>query len=198
MPATNTTKKRVTLHNQRTSRRTGKAFTTKHNDRNFDTTQAKHIDQTRIENNIYWRWDAPSPYQPKNGVKHKTFDKAEDEFYKAMFSTFLESKNRRRRASRHKTQTMRQYRKNRISCPEETLFYIGNRSNHVEPELLTEVLKEYIAWQKQCVAEMLRLIKDNGVVFYNNKNRVQHGLLEDRSEILRDSQPAVLRGLFLC
>ena len=44
---------------------------------------------------------------------------------------------------------MRQYRKNRISCPEETLFYIGNRSKHVEPELLTEVLKEYIAWQKE-------------------------------------------------
>ena len=45
---------------------------------------------------------------------------------------------------------------------------------------------EYIAWQKQCVAEMLRLIKDDGVVFYNNKNRVQHGLLEDRSEILQE------------
>ena len=44
---------------------------------------------------------------------------------------------------------------------------------------------DYIAWQRACVAEMCRLIKDDGAVFYNNKNRVQNGLLEDRGEILR-------------
>ena len=44
---------------------------------------------------------------------------------------------------------------------------------------------EYIAWQRECVAEMCRIIKDDGAVFYNNKNRVQNGLLEDRGEILR-------------
>lgn len=44
---------------------------------------------------------------------------------------------------------------------------------------------EYIAWQRECVAEMCRIIKDDGVIFYNNKNRVQNGLLEDRSEIVR-------------
>ncbi len=45
---------------------------------------------------------------------------------------------------------------------------------------------EYIKWQKQCVAEMYRLIKDDGAIFYNNKNRVQAGLLQDRGEIVRD------------
>lgn len=44
----------------------------------------------------------------------------------------------------------------------------------------------YIEWQKQCVAEMYRLIKDDGVIFYNNKNRVQAGLLQDRREIVMD------------
>lgn len=44
---------------------------------------------------------------------------------------------------------------------------------------------DYIAWQRACVAEMCRLIKDDGAIFYNNKNRVQNGLLEDRGEILR-------------
>lgn len=43
----------------------------------------------------------------------------------------------------------------------------------------------YIEWQKECVREMLRLIKDDGVIFYNNKNRVQGGLLQDRGEIVR-------------
>ena len=44
---------------------------------------------------------------------------------------------------------------------------------------------EYVAWQRECVAEMVRLIKDDGAVFYNNKNRVQGGLLQDRGEIVR-------------
>lgn len=43
---------------------------------------------------------------------------------------------------------------------------------------------EYIKWQRECVAEMVRLIKDDGAVFYNNKNRVQAGLLQDRREIV--------------
>ena len=45
---------------------------------------------------------------------------------------------------------------------------------------------EYVAWQKKCVAEMVRIIKDDGVVFYNNKNRVQNGLIQDRGEIVRN------------
>ena len=44
---------------------------------------------------------------------------------------------------------------------------------------------EYIQWQKECVAEMFRLIKPTGAIFYNNKNRVQGGLLQDRGEIVR-------------
>ena len=44
---------------------------------------------------------------------------------------------------------------------------------------------EYVKWQKACVAEMYRLIKDGGAIFYNNKNRVQGGLLQDRGEIVR-------------
>ena len=44
---------------------------------------------------------------------------------------------------------------------------------------------EYIAWQRECVAEMVRLIKPDGAIFYNNKNRVQGGLLQDRGEIVR-------------
>ena len=44
---------------------------------------------------------------------------------------------------------------------------------------------EYIAWQRECVAEMCRLIKEDGAIFYNNKNRVQGGLIQDRGEIVR-------------
>jgi modification methylase len=43
---------------------------------------------------------------------------------------------------------------------------------------------EYIAWQKECLREMLRITKEDGAVFYNHKWRVQGGLLQDRQDIV--------------
>jgi len=42
----------------------------------------------------------------------------------------------------------------------------------------------YVAWQRDCLAEMMRLIPDHGAIFYNHKWRVQNGLLQDRSDIV--------------
>ena len=42
----------------------------------------------------------------------------------------------------------------------------------------------YVAWQRNCLAEMFRLIKDDGAIFYNHKWRVQDGLLQDRQDIV--------------
>lgn len=44
--------------------------------------------------------------------------------------------------------------------------------------------EEYVAWQRACLAEMLRVIKDDGAIFYNHKWRVQGGLLQDRQDIV--------------
>ncbi|MBW8351822.1 site-specific DNA-methyltransferase [Bacillus sp. IITD106] len=43
---------------------------------------------------------------------------------------------------------------------------------------------QYVAWQRECLGEMLRLIKDDGAIFYNHKWRVQKGLLQDRQDIV--------------
>lgn len=43
---------------------------------------------------------------------------------------------------------------------------------------------EYVAWQRNCLSEMVRIIPDNGAIFYNHKWRVQNGLLQDRSDIV--------------
>jgi modification methylase len=43
---------------------------------------------------------------------------------------------------------------------------------------------EYVAWQRQCLSEMLRVTKDTGAVFYNHKWRVQNCLLQDRQDII--------------
>ena len=43
---------------------------------------------------------------------------------------------------------------------------------------------KYAKWQRDCLAEMLRLIPDTGAIFYNHKWRVQAGLLQDRQDIV--------------
>lgn len=44
----------------------------------------------------------------------------------------------------------------------------------------------YCQWQRDCLTEMMRLIKDDGAIFYNHKWRVQGGLIQDRHEIVQD------------
>lgn len=43
---------------------------------------------------------------------------------------------------------------------------------------------EYVEWQRKCLTEMLRIIPEDGAIFYNHKWRVQNGLLQDRQDIV--------------
>lgn len=44
--------------------------------------------------------------------------------------------------------------------------------------------EEYAAWQRECLQEMVRLIAQDGVIFYNHKWRIQNGVLNDRQDIV--------------
>jgi modification methylase len=44
--------------------------------------------------------------------------------------------------------------------------------------------EEYVKWQRECLTEMMRLIPEDGAIFYNHKWRVQGGLLQDRQDIV--------------
>ncbi len=43
---------------------------------------------------------------------------------------------------------------------------------------------KYIKWQRECLNEMMRIIPEDGAIFYNHKWRVQDGLLQDRQDIV--------------
>ena len=43
----------------------------------------------------------------------------------------------------------------------------------------------YVKWQRNCLASMMRVLRNDGAIFYNHKWRVQDGLLQDRSEIVQ-------------
>lgn len=44
--------------------------------------------------------------------------------------------------------------------------------------------EKYVEWQRACLSEMYRIIKNDGAIFYNHKWRVQNGLLQDRQDIV--------------
>jgi len=45
---------------------------------------------------------------------------------------------------------------------------------------------KYVTWQRKCLNEMMRVLSDDGAIFYNHKWRVQAGLLQDRQDIVKD------------
>ena len=44
--------------------------------------------------------------------------------------------------------------------------------------------EEYVQWQRDSLIEMMRLIPEDGAIFYNHKWRVQAGLLQNREDIV--------------
>lgn len=44
--------------------------------------------------------------------------------------------------------------------------------------------EEYVKWQRNCLTAMMRVLRNDGAIFYNHKWRVQGGLLQDRQDIV--------------
>ena len=55
----------------------------------------------------------------------------------------------------------------------------------------------YVGWQRRCLAEMMRLLRPDGAIFYNHKWRVQKGILQDRQDIVDNCLSAVESGPIL-
>ena len=44
--------------------------------------------------------------------------------------------------------------------------------------------EDYVKWQRECLHGMMRVLSEDGAIFYNHKWRVQGGLLQDRADIV--------------
>lgn len=42
----------------------------------------------------------------------------------------------------------------------------------------------YVEWQRSVLKQCMRILKDDGAIFYNHKWRVQNGLIQDRQDIV--------------
>lgn len=164
---TDTTKKRANGHRSRKGTN-GKVINAKHNDRNFDVSKADHINENLIDKNVIWKYvdvnEGGEKEEEKKAAEEKksereTLDDYEEKVYEKYFSTALEKRNEKQIKARHKdrVQSMEQYRLNAKSCPEESIWTIGNRDNRIEPELLKKIWEEFTAWHKETYPNVLML-----------------------------------------
>lgn len=126
---------RVTNHNKRVP-------SARHNDRNFDIEHANHIDPTKVAQNRYWAC-----------YKDCTFEHAERVAYSTLFTAGLDAANERHLKNRHPdhVRDMDAYRTSKQTCPEETLYYIGNKQNldRPDPGVLWGITLELLKWQQR-------------------------------------------------
>lgn len=141
------TEMRITTNNGRHTR--GRAYSPKHNDRQFNSEKSTHIDPVRTADNWTWTW-------MENYGEQCTFEDAERIFYARHISDHLQAVNCRYEAQRHaeRVKTIDEYRKAPQSCPEETIICIGNRDNHPDPSELLAAYLELQHWQQQTYPQL--------------------------------------------
>ena len=133
---------RMTIHNGRAGK--NGTYSPKHNDRNFDISSAEHIDPERMPGNVYWNWTG----------ENVSFEDAEKNFYEEHCREYLDAVNRRHREQRHpeRVRDMDTYRTARQTCPEETLFMIGNRDEHLPPKTLRAICEKLKDWEESTIS----------------------------------------------
>lgn len=133
---------RVTTHNGRAGKHG--TYSPKHNDRKFDPKNAEHINHEKSSNNLYWH-----TYLKKD--REMSFEDVEKKFYSKYFTDSLNAQNERYRGHGHKERmkTMDEYRKAKQTCPEETIFQIGNTDETVDYKTLYDVMLEQLRWEQK-------------------------------------------------
>lgn len=136
-------KMRGNIHRGRTNAN-GKAFSAKHNDRDFHLGNAENIAPSRVAENVIWKFD---DIIDKPNLALDDFEQA---FYERHFTAALETRNAKQIKNRHKdrVQTMEQFRANAKCCPEEDIFNIGKCGETVDSQIIKECFEEFVEWHK--------------------------------------------------
>ena len=130
--------RRLTMHNGR-QHKGGKTFSSKHNDHKQEN---GHWDKEKASENWLWK---------SKVAQGDTFDEGEKAFYEKYFRKTLDAQNERHKKSRHleRIKTMDEFRASKHWCPEETLFYLGDKDNQVKKETFLEVIKVFFNWHQE-------------------------------------------------
>ena len=94
---------RQTNHNGRVNAKTGKAYSRKHNDRQYNVTKAENINESMVIKNIILHYDKDNvPHVIDNTDENRTsIDEHEHAIYQELFGESLSAQHRRNEAARH-------------------------------------------------------------------------------------------------
>ena len=110
----------------------------RHNDRNFDTELATHIDTSKTNQNKY------TTYLGDDYVG--TFRDLEIEFYGKTFDEYVSERNQHYIDVRRKdlVVSMEKYYHSKRTHPEDKIIQIGNIDEHIDADTLWDCCKEYM------------------------------------------------------
>lgn len=136
---------RLTRHNGRAGK--NGVYNPKHNDRNFNISGSEHIDEIKAIKNVYYTWidGLYSPELLDEGEEKSRFVKCEQMAYIDRYSDYVMAQNERNEKTRHteRNKTVYDLLANKKTCPEETIYQIGDMDVSVPPEVLMAIAVEF-------------------------------------------------------
>lgn len=127
---------RATLHSGRTHK-DGKKFNVRHNDRQFDSSNAKNIFSEKSNENIYWNWTED---------ENVSFADAEQKFYQENFMPAYEAQYKRWEKARQLTsrgKSFDEWIQAKRFIPEEVVLQVGKTGETLDHEKACEFFDLY-------------------------------------------------------
>lgn len=130
---------KLTRHNGRSGK--NGTYNPRHNDRRFNVENSEHIDAERVKQNVYWDCYCGFTFledREKDEEHDFSFEEVERIYYNEHYRDHIEAQNARNAITRHveRNRTVEDLLKNKKTCPEETIYQIGNVDETVSPEEL--------------------------------------------------------------
>ncbi len=150
---------RVSRHNGRSGAHG--AYNPKHNDREFEFEKAEEIKKELTRNNLYWNCiDRKLVRHEELNEDSTSFTEVEKGFYDLVYKEYVDGQNRRNVEARHpeRNRTTDDLRTNPKTCPEETIYQIGNIDNHVSYEILATVALEFLTEMQERYGEHVHIL----------------------------------------
>ena len=143
---------RLTRHNGRADK--NDAYDPKYNYRSFDIENSDHIDAERVRQNVYW--------DCYNGIRTGLIESEDVEqmFYEIHYKKYGEGQNVRNLKNRHPeiNRTADEIRTDKKTCPEETVYQIGMMEDHIDADVLLDIVTEFMAELHERFGEHVHLL----------------------------------------
>lgn len=152
---------KLTRHNGRSGKKG--TYNPRHNDRRFNVENSEHIDSERAKKNVYWdcyRGVTFFESREKDEEHDFSFEEVERIYYNEHYSDHIEAQNARNAKTRHveRNRTIEDLLKNKKTCPEETIYQIGNIEETVSPEELLIVASTFFGELEKRYGEYFHIL----------------------------------------